>query len=300
VATPNNYSVIKAFAILNAFRDSDGWLTSCELSQRANLPLATGYRLIQTMEKIGVIARGKCGQYRPGMRLFSIARNVPLSEYLREAGAPILTPLAVSFNLTTHVAVLQNGMVTHVGKYPSIGSAPPHARVGTQLEDYNSAIGKVLLAGLNRREVETLIMDVRLIAPTIVKATSPLRLNEELNLVRKRGFATDDPEPHSNTWCMAVPVQYSHGAVAAISASDEKGRMTVAREVKIKQALFEAAVRLQDVLTRPLPPEDCLSKDARRRAAKSRVKFRMTERRDPVTLREPGQEQAHCHTAQLD
>jgi DNA-binding IclR family transcriptional regulator len=94
VATPRNYSVIKAFAILKAFRDSEGWLSSGELSRRANLPHASGYRLIQTMVDIGAITRGKRGQYRPGLLLLSISRGVPLLDLLRDASKPILTNLA--------------------------------------------------------------------------------------------------------------------------------------------------------------------------------------------------------------
>jgi hypothetical protein len=85
VATPRNYSVIKAFAILKAFGDSEGWLSSGELSRRANLPHASGYRLIQTMVDIGAITRGKRGQYRPGLLLLSISRGVPLLDLLRDA-----------------------------------------------------------------------------------------------------------------------------------------------------------------------------------------------------------------------
>ena len=62
MATPKNYSVMKAFALLKAFHDPDEWLTSCELSRRANLPEASGYRLIQTLEEIGAVVRGPRGR----------------------------------------------------------------------------------------------------------------------------------------------------------------------------------------------------------------------------------------------
>jgi len=62
VATPKNYSVMKAFALLKAFREPHEWLTSCELSRRANLPEASGYRLIQTLEEIGAVVRGPRGR----------------------------------------------------------------------------------------------------------------------------------------------------------------------------------------------------------------------------------------------
>lgn len=55
---------MKAFAILKAFHDPEEWVTSCELSRRAKLPEASGYRLIQTLEDIGAVVRGPRGRYR--------------------------------------------------------------------------------------------------------------------------------------------------------------------------------------------------------------------------------------------
>lgn len=251
MATPDNYSVIKAFAILRAFRDTEGWLSSCELSRRANLPLASGYRLIQTMEKIGVIAKGKRGQYRPGMELLSLSRSVPMLDFLKDASDPVLAELAASHGLTTHLAILENAMVTYIGKYAGATSFPLHTRVGAQFEAYCSAVGKVLLAGMSRAQVEAFIMDGQLVALTPFTITSPFRLREELEGVRKRGYAVDDRESHINTNCLAVPVQDGHGrTIAAISASDEASRVTPAREQKVRQALFEAKAALEHALYR--------------------------------------------------
>jgi len=78
---------MKAFAILKAFRGPDEWLTSCELSRRANLPEASGYRLIQTLEEIGAVVRGARGRYRPGLLLLSLSHNVTITDSGRRYGA---------------------------------------------------------------------------------------------------------------------------------------------------------------------------------------------------------------------
>jgi IclR family KDG regulon transcriptional repressor len=301
VATPNNYSVIKAFAILRAFRDTEGWLSSCELSRRANLPQASGYRLIQTMEKIGVIAKGRRGQYRPGMLLLSISGSVRLLDLLKAAGGPVLSHLAKTLDIAVHLAVLESGQVSCIGKYTSPTAFPSRTQVGTQLAACSSGLGKVLLAGLNRREVETLIMDGRLIAPTPFTATSSLRLYEELKVVRNRGFAIDDRESHIKSRCVAVPVRDSYGrTIAAISASDETSRMTPSREVTISLALFEAAAKLQNALYHSPSSENCLVRGDGHRAAKKRAKSRTVERRDILSLREPAPGPEHCLAAQSD
>ena len=301
MATPRNFSVIKAFEILKAFRDAEGWLSSCELSRRANLPQASGYRLIQTMEEIGVIAKGKRGQYRPGMLLLSLSRGVPLIDLLRDASKPILTNLATSLDLTAHLAVLKSGTITCIEKYCAATAFPLRTKVRVQLEPCNASLGKVLLAGLDRSEVETLVMGGQLTALRPFTASSSLRLHEELEVVRKHGFAIHDRGPHIKTWCLAVPVHDGHGrTIAAISASDEARSMTPSREGQIELALFQAAARLQNGLYHTGPSENCLSKGEGRCTAKNRAKSRPAERRDPLSLRESGPGQELCQAAQSD
>jgi IclR family KDG regulon transcriptional repressor len=301
VATPRNHSVIKAFEILKAFRDAEGWLSGCELSRRANLPQASGYRLIQTMEEIGVIAKGKRGQYRPGMLLLSISRGVPLLELLRGASKPILTNLAVSLDLIAHLAVLKDGAIICVEKYCAATAFPLHIRVGAQLEPCDSSLGKVLLAGLDRSEVETLVMGGRLTALTPFTASSSLRLHEELEVVRKHGFALHDRGPHVKTWCLAVPVRDSHGrTIAAISASDEARSMTPSREGQIELALIQAAAGLQNALYHTGPSENYLSRGEGRRTAKELAKPHIGRRRGALSLREPEPGQELCSAARSD
>src|SRR6185312_3131753 len=107
---------MKAFALLKAFHDPNEWVSSSELSRRANLPEASGYRLIQTLEDVGAVVRGPRGRYRTGPLLLSLSRNVTISELLRETGLPLMNQMAGLLNLTMHLGMLEQGMVTYVGK----------------------------------------------------------------------------------------------------------------------------------------------------------------------------------------
>src|SRR3954469_6151044 len=122
MATPRNQSVLKAFAMLKAFRDPGELLTSSELSRRSNLPEASGYRLIQTLEEIGAVVRGPRGRYRPGLLLLSLSHNVTIAELLRDASHALMTDLSRALGLTTHMGVLEHGMVTYVAKISAPGA----------------------------------------------------------------------------------------------------------------------------------------------------------------------------------
>ena len=182
MATPKNHSVMKAFAILKAFHDPEEWVTSSELSRRAGLPEASGYRLIQTLEDIGALVRGPRGRYRPGLLLLSLSHNVTINELLRDASQPLMSELAKRLQLTVHLGVLEQGMVTYVAKLSVPGAFAVHTRVGAQLEAYCSGLGKVLLAALPEQEVDSFVLDGELIALTPYTITTkrrPARRTEE-------------------------------------------------------------------------------------------------------------------------
>jgi DNA-binding IclR family transcriptional regulator len=249
VATPKNHSVMKAFAILKAFKDPEEWLTSSELSRRANLPEASGYRLIQTLEEIGAIVRGPRGRYRPGLLLLSLSHNVTIAEHLRDAGHAPMTELASAMGLTLHLGVLEHGMVSYVAKVSAPGAFPVHTRVGAQLEAYCSGLGKVLLAALPDQEVDSFVLDGELIALTPHTITTAASLRAELKKVREQGYALDDREHQANMRCIAVPVlDREDRAVAALSATDDAQRMTPQRQLEIRDALLKVANALRQKL----------------------------------------------------
>jgi DNA-binding IclR family transcriptional regulator len=246
VATPNNQSVLKAFSMLKAFHSPDEWLTSRELSRRADLPKASGYRLIQTLEQIGAVVRGRGGRYRPGMLLVSLSQKVQIGDLLREASVDIIGELANRFDLTVHLGMLEAGMVTYVAKVCTPTSFSPHTRLGAQLEAYCSGLGKVLLAALPDEELEGFIMDGAFVALTPYTITDRTLLRAELQKVRRVGFAVDDREIRVDMRCVAVPIHDAEGqTVAAMSATDHAERMTPERQDQVRNALLGGAQALE-------------------------------------------------------
>ena len=242
MSTPINHSVMKAFQILRSFHSPDEWLTSSELSRRAHFPDASGYRLIQTLERIGAVARGPNGRYRLGMLLVSLSNNVAIHECLREAGHKISRELAARFNLTVHIGRLEFGMVTYVDKVSSPNSFPVHTRIGAQHEAYCTGLGKVLLAALPEDQLEIFVMDGDLIALTPYTVKDSKSLRTQLGRARNDGFAIDNRESQANMFCIAVPICDFEGAtIAAMSATDSAERMTKQRQAEIRVALATAA-----------------------------------------------------------
>jgi DNA-binding IclR family transcriptional regulator len=247
-----NTLVRNAFAILQAFRGSEEWLTSRELSHRANLPKSSGHRLILTLEELGAVVRGAHGRYRPGMLLVSLFHNVAIGELLREASQEIMRDLSAKLNLTSHLGALEDGMVTYVAKVSTPNAFPPYTRVGSKLEAYCSGLGKVLLAALPPDQLENFILDGDLVALTQHTITDRALLHVELQKVRAQGYAVDDQEYQANMRCIAVPIHDGEDrVVAALSVTGEAQKVPLAELEKIRPELTAAST----AITRRLLPK---------------------------------------------
>jgi DNA-binding IclR family transcriptional regulator len=250
MGTPRNKSVQKAFTMLRAFREPDEWLTSAELSRRANLPEASGYRLIQTLLGIGAVIRDDRGRYGPGMLLVTLSKYVAYEKLLRGYAGKILESLAEELNLITHMGVLDDGMVTYVVRAGPKGGIRVQTSEGIQLEPYCTGLGKVLLSGLSRLEFDRFLLDGELVPLTPNTIVDPAALREEVKKVRDQGWAMDDCEMDSDLRCLAVPVKDAAGTVvAAISSSGTPAVMNEDKIRVVRNALVEAAAKIGSKVT---------------------------------------------------
>jgi IclR family KDG regulon transcriptional repressor len=254
-----NKSVVRAFALLKAFKSSDEWLTSVELSRRANLAKSSGHRFIQTLVETGALLRGTNGRLRPGMMLISLSRHVGVRDILKAASDAILTRLAFRLDVTMNLACMQGNMVTYIAKIGTPTSIVTYPVPNSQFEPYYSALGKVLLAALPQDEMEAIIFDGDLVPLTPNTIVDRHVLRATIGEVRRRGFALDNRESRHDIFCLAVPVLDPLGhAIAAISAADFASRMTPARQELIRSALSEVS----PLLTQRIFPHDAPRSEA--------------------------------------
>jgi len=241
----HNQSVKRAFSLLNAFDGPHEWLANSELARRANLPGPSCYRLVQTLLEIGAVTRNSRGKYRLGMLLVSLSYNVIVGDVLREVSEQITAELSSKLNVTVHLGILEDEMVTYVVKATTHTSFAAHTRVGTQLECYCSALGKVLLADLPPAQCEAAISGDELIPLTPQTITDRKVLRDQLEVVRRVGYALDDRESQIDTCCVAVPVRDRNGhTIAALSATEAAAKMTHERRAALLAGLVEASAAL--------------------------------------------------------
>jgi IclR family acetate operon transcriptional repressor len=115
-------------------------------------------------------------------------------------------------------------------------------RIGGRNPAHASAMGKALLAGLPEKELRRLLGRGPLPALTEHTISEVPALLEELERIRRQGFALDDEETFPGIRCVAAPIRNARGAtLAAISVTVPRSRLDSRRRQDLRELVVAAA-----------------------------------------------------------
>ncbi|WP_344917593.1 IclR family transcriptional regulator [Streptosporangium oxazolinicum] len=204
----------KVMAILGAFLPGDVRLTLTEICRRAELPPATGHRLVRELAEGGFVERLPDGSYRVGMLLWQIGAQAAEPRELRELALPYMEDLYAATRENVQLAVLRDDRALYVERLRGPTSVPVVSRVAGELPLHATGVGKVLLAFADPETVERVLAgELTPHAPNTV--VDPARLRTELAEVRRTGIACTQEEMSVGTCSVAVPVRGAGGRVVA-------------------------------------------------------------------------------------
>lgn len=189
------------------------------LSRELDIPQATLYRHIAALEKQGLLKRQGKYDYLPGLFLVNRFEHDQFRQRLREAALPHIEELSGKLQLTAHLGVFEEDMVTYVVKCGPENSEF-FTREDTQLDAYCSGLGKILLGALPPGQLDAYFNGDELPPLTEKTITDKQTLLKEIQRSRKRGYTLDDEEFEENLFCIAAPVLDNDGnIIAALSIS---------------------------------------------------------------------------------
>src|SRR5690606_10655846 len=110
-------------------------------------------------------------------------------------------------NETVQLSILDGTHNVYVAKFEAEHHLMLVSQVGSRLPAHATGLGKALLSGLDESELEQLYNRTNLERFTSRTITSLTELSAELELVRRRGYATDNGEYTIGVYCVAVPVR---------------------------------------------------------------------------------------------
>jgi len=117
--------------------------------------------------------------------------------------------------------------------------------IGRSVPAYCTALGKVFLANLPERKIESYCQGKKLKVRTQRTITSPEELKRHLDMVRVQGFAIDNRELDNGTRCIAAPLRDdSRKVIAAISIAGPAIRLNMEKLKSLSKPLIEVTERI--------------------------------------------------------
>jgi IclR family pca regulon transcriptional regulator len=224
-------SVERALRILLIFSHEHPSLTLSEAARLAGLSRGTARRILLTFHRLGFV-RLEGRQFFLTPRVLRLGYGYLSSLPVWELVQPHLRSLADSLNESSSAATLDGEDIVYVARVPSRQTMSLTLTVGSRLPAYATSMGRVLLAGLPKGQLERYLMGVRLTPLTPKTITDQRRLREELAKVHSQGYAVVDGEREAGVRSVAAPV-YDRSAtvVAAVNVSTSAARVGL-REIR--------------------------------------------------------------------
>lgn len=224
-------SVVKAFRLLECFREEKSTYTLTELTRELHITTGTAQRITHTLTSLGYLQRDpqtKAFQLTSKWLSFGYAFMKNLN--LREIVQPHLKELNRETNETVNLAVMDGDEITYVERYQTSHFITTNIRAGARRPAFCSSIGKAILAFMEpaRRKDYFERVSFKKYTPKTIITRKELR--EELQKIKNQGYAENNSELSDELFAIAVPLLNEKGyAVGGINIviprtriSDEK------------------------------------------------------------------------------
>lgn len=147
----------RGLELLLAFGQQQQELTFAEIHRLVQIPKATAYRTVQTLEYMGFIIRNpRTNTFSLGSKVLSLGFEYIASLDVAQAGQAVIEELHDRTQCNSHLAIRDETEVIYIARVSGPRSKINHVTVGTRLPAHRTSLGRMLLSGTTRGEFEKL------------------------------------------------------------------------------------------------------------------------------------------------
>jgi len=236
----------RAMRLLDALAAHPDPVTLKVLSAMTGLHASTAHRILNDLVVGRYVERVDNGLYQLGMRLLELGSLVKGRLNVREAALPAMQALHRLTGQTINLSVQQGDEIVYIDRAWSERSGMQVVRaIGGRAPLHLTSTGKLFLSGIDPRLVRAYALRTGLAGNTRNSLTDVDRLERELSLVRRLGYARDNEELELGVRCIAAGIFDDTGKlVAGLSISAPAERL----QDEWIQALIKSARSISEAL----------------------------------------------------
>lgn len=227
-------SVDRALDILLALYNNGKEMGVSEIGRELDLHKSTVHRSLVTLKNKGFVCQNKdSGKYWLGIKIYAMGLLVGEKMSLADIVKPYAKELFDEFQEVVNVSILDKSLkyeyktIMIYKEFDTKKVLSVNPNIGSSIDAHASSVGKCLLAFSKDIDLEK-YSNKPLRKYTENTLTNWDDLIDELEKVRKNGYAIDNEEQEIGLTCIGAPVLDGNGnAIAAISMSGPSSRLKV-------------------------------------------------------------------------
>ena len=250
-------SLARGLAVIRALNGPEP-MTLSEVARASELSRAAARRFLLTLEELGYV-RQTDGRFVLTPRVLELGFAYLSALGLPEVAQPHLERLVDRVHESSSVSVLDGDSIVYVARVPTRRIMTVMISVGTRFPAHATSMGRVLLAGLEPRQLDDLLDRTALRPLANARIVTRAQLEQEVERVRAQGYAIVDQEFEPGLRSVAAPIRDRGGAVvAAVNLALQASRTSVEEIMSsLLPPLLEAAAAIEcDLATAPATLRD--------------------------------------------
>lgn len=224
-------------------------LSLAEVAAGLSSSRATAFRILSKLQSRGYVEHLRAQHtYRLGPQIRELASWAEQSALTRLA-LPALSELRAQSGESANLAALRRNRIVYEMILDGAHSLRISNTVGEEVPPHSTALGKAILAWLEPARRPTLLGKPPFASFTTRTITTEEKLQQELERVRARGYATDDEEMAFGAYCVAAPIIGTSGEpIGAISVSGLAARIPVRSRAALGESVKRCCERISSRL----------------------------------------------------
>jgi DNA-binding IclR family transcriptional regulator len=243
----------RGLQLLLAFGEQHKEMTFAELHRLVDMPKATAYRVVQTLEHLGFLERNpRTNTFALGIKVLRLGFEYIASLDVAQAGQPVIEQLRDRSQCSSHLAIRDGHDVIYIARVSAAGSQINQVSVGTRLPVHRTSLGRMLLTSTCREEFERLFPHEAL--PDAAPGTPANReaLWQMVQQDKARGYVIGESFYRHGISSIVYPIfnreQRVEAVVSIMVPSDE---IPKADRERLRMEVRDAAVKISGLLGAP-------------------------------------------------
>jgi IclR family pca regulon transcriptional regulator len=247
-------SLAKGLSVLQAFAEAGHPLTLSEIAHALGANNTTATRLCYTLTELRFIHKDGQRRYHLTPKVLTLGHSYISGLAWQEVAQFYLDALFKDVQETVNLSVLEDSEIIYLVRIRKRKYLPFDIRIGTRLPVYCTAMGKVLMAMGSPEKVKTILRALEFKPLTPCTVTSLDKFMDELEKVRKNGYAINDEELSIGNRAVGAPVLNKRGyAVAAINIAaptpeysrSQMEKILAPKVIKTAREISEALIKME-------------------------------------------------------